>query len=226
MTGNGVWIVIAAYNEEQVLQSVVQRVTRDFAHVIVVDDGSADATGHVAQQAGAYSISHPINLGQGAALQTGIDFALSKNAEVIVTFDADGQHNTADVDRMIRRLLANDLDVVIGSRFLGEAIGIPVSRKLLLKAAALFTRLTSGVKVTDAHNGLRVFKASALRRVRIQQNRMAHASEIVDLIGSLRLKVAEEPVSIEYTAYSLAKGQRLTNSVSILIDLLMGKFGR
>lgn len=220
------WIVIAAYNEGSIIGSVVRNAHIRFTNVVVVDDGSRDDTGAQAHQAGAYVISHPINLGQGAALQTGISFALSKGAQVIITFDADGQHDIADAFSMACRLREGHLDVLLGSRFLGKCVGIPIIRRYFLKLAALFTRFTSGVKVTDAHNGLRALTAESAKKIRIRQNRMAHASEFVDQIGHLKLKVAEHPVSITYSAYSLNKGQRLTNSLAIIVDLFIGKIGK
>jgi hypothetical protein len=127
---------------------------------------------------------------------------------------------------MLERARAGDVDVVLGSRFLGNAIGIPKFRRVILKLAAAFTALTSGIWLTDAHNGLRVLTADAAKQIRIRQNRMAHASELIDMIGWLKLRVVEHPVTIEYTAYSLAKGQKLSNSISILIDVLISKISR
>jgi len=220
------WIVVAAYNEGLVIESVVKSVKRIFENIIVVDDGSSDSTAAQANGAGAYVVLHPINLGQGAALQTGISFALSQGAEVIVTFDADGQHDIADAFDMVQRLRSENLEVLLGSRFLGKCVGIPAIRRQFLKMAALFTRLTSGVRVTDAHNGLRAITAQSAKKIRITQNRMAHASEIVDQIGQLKLNVQEHPVSITYSEYSLSKGQRLTNSLAIIVDLFISKLGK
>src|SRR5205807_7673808 len=123
--------------------------------ILVVDDGSDDRTGEIAASAGAIVIRHPINLGQGAALQTGIEVALSAGANVVVTFDADGQHRRDDIWKLIDALADRGVDFALGSRFLGRALGIPATRRWLLRVATLFTRLTTGLDVTDAHNGLR-----------------------------------------------------------------------
>ncbi|RON77842.1 glycosyltransferase family 2 protein [Pseudomonas fluorescens] len=223
---NKVWIVIAAYNEASVISRVVEDVRLVFENVVVVDDGSSDETYSELKKTGAWCIAHPINLGQGAALQTGIEFAIKNDAEYIVTFDADGQHSIQDVVGMLNLIKTGDIDVVLGSRFLGNAVGITKFRRVFLKCAAFFTGVVSGVWLTDAHNGLRVFTVNAARQIKIRQNRMSHASEIIDIIGACRLVVKEYPVTITYTEYSIAKGQKLSNSFSILLEQLSSKFIR
>ena len=217
------WVLVAAFNEGAVIGRVVLELLSHFENVVVVDDGSEDDTVAVAAAAGAHVVRHPVNLGQGAAIQTGLDYALSKNAKYLVTFDADGQHAIEDALTMLRRVRDDDLDVVIGSRFIGKSKGMPISRRLVLKAAVLFTRLTTGMKVTDAHNGLRVFSARGARKIRITHNRMAHASEIMEQIARRNMSVAEVPVTITYTEYSLRKGQKVSNSLNILLDLIGGR---
>lgn len=220
------WIVVPAYNEGAVIEATVRDLVATFDNVVVVDDCSVDTTAVAAQEAGAYVCRHPVNLGQGAALATGIAYALRSGATEIVTFDADGQHRTVDALMMVERLRAGGYDVVLGSRFLGSAPDMPTSRRLLLKAAVQFTRLTTGLMLTDAHNGLRALSRSAAQRIRIRHNRMAHASEVLDQIASLRLKYVEVAVQVVYTDYSKAKGQRWTGMFSILGDILVGKLYR
>jgi glycosyltransferase involved in cell wall biosynthesis len=214
-----IWLIIPAYNEAAVIGRVVADVVRRGYNVAVVDDGSTDATGCNAAVSGASVVSHPINLGQGAALQTGIQFALRQGADYIVTFDADGQHRAADIDGLLDALTANNADFALGSRFLGGAVAMPMSRRLLLMAATWFTRLTTGLKISDTHNGLRAMTRRGAGRVRLRQNRMAHASELLDKIARSGLRYVEVPVTIEYSRYSLAKGQRLADSLRILVDL-------
>ena len=217
-----VWVVVPAFHEAEIIGQTVAKLRVSFHNVAVVDDGSADATAREARQAGAYVVCHPINLGQGAALQTGLQFALAQGAAIVATFDADGQHQVSDLVHMVEILRRDTVDVVLGSRFLGKADGIPAVRRIMLKAAVAFTNLTTGVRLTDAHNGLRAMTASAARRLEIRQNRMAHASEIVSQIGKCGLKYCEVPVTITYTNYSLAKGQKVSGSVRVLSDLLTG----
>ncbi len=214
-----VWVVIAAYNEAGVIARVIADVRRRGYPVLVVDDGSTDTTAEIAGQAGAVVIRHPVNLGQGAALQTGIEFALARGAEFVVTFDADGQHRADDIAGLLKALTDNNADFALGSRFLGASIDLPASRRALLKAATVFTRLTTGMRVTDTHNGLRAMTRCGASRIALRQNRMAHASELLEQIARSGLRYVEVPVTIEYSAYSLAKGQKLSDSLAILVDL-------
>ena len=217
-----VFVIIPAFNEATVIQEVVHTVARTCPNVVVVDDGSTDRTAEEARRAGAAVLRHSLNLGQGAALQTGIAWALRQPAEWLVTFDADGQHDISDVPRMIERLMETGADVALGSRFLGETTGMPRQRKIALKMAILFTRLTTGLRLTDVHNGLRVLTPRAARLLDIRQDRMAHASEILHQIASHHLTYTEVPVTISYSEYSLAKGQRTSNLARILMDLFSG----
>jgi glycosyltransferase involved in cell wall biosynthesis len=220
------WVVIPAYNESAKIGEVVAGVLRVFAQVVVVDDGSSDDTAAQARAAGAHVVVHPINLGQGAALQTGIEFALMRGAGWLVTLDADGQHDPNDARSMLAFAREHDLDICLGSRFLGRAEGMTQGRRLLLKAALAFQTVTSGLRLTDAHNGLRVINARAARRIRLRQNRMAHASEIVSIIRREKLRFKEFPVTIRYTEYSKAKGQSALGALNILVDLLLSRLGK
>jgi glycosyltransferase involved in cell wall biosynthesis len=213
------WVICAAYNEATVIGRVVEELGRAGHQVVVVDDGSSDGTRHVAAAAGAHVVVHPINLGQGAALQTGIDFALSHGADILVTFDADGQHRVSDIPRLVDALARERADFALGSRFLGQTYNLPSFRRWVLRAATVFTRLSTGLRLTDSHNGLRALTRRGASAIRLRQNRMAHASEILVEIAQSGLRYVEVPVTIEYTAYSLAKGQRIGDSVTILLDL-------
>jgi len=197
-----------------------------YHNVVIVDDCSDDDTGAQALKAGAAVLRHPINLGQGAALQTGIRYALSRGAGYIVTFDADGQHRPEDIRVLLDTQVKTGADVVLGSRFLGHTENIPRLRRMILQLAIVYMHITSGVKLTDAHNGLRLLTRRAAERIRITQDRMAHASEIIDQIGALELTVVEAPVTIVYTEYSLHKGQKLGNAFNILIELLVARLNK
>lgn len=220
------WVVIPAYNEGEVIRGVIAEVRRVCPNVVLVDDGSADDTADHARSAGATVLRHPINLGQGAALQTGIEFAKRQNAEFVVTFDADGQHDINDVLPMINLLRERNLDVVLGSRFIGKVVGMTAARRALLYAAVLFTRVTTGMKLTDAHNGLRVFTLRAIEHISLCHNRMAHASEILEQIAHAKLAYAEYGNTVRYTEYSRAKGQKASNAINILVDLALDRITR
>jgi glycosyltransferase involved in cell wall biosynthesis len=221
-----VCVVIPAYNEARVIARVVTDLKRAGCSTVVVDDGSTDATADIARAAGAAVVRQPFNLGQGAALQTGIEYALADGADVIVTFDADGQHRVADISRLTDALARERADFALGSRFLGQAPDLPPLRRLLLKAATVFTRLTTGLQLTDTHNGLRAMTRQGAAAIHLRQNRMAHASEFLAQIASSGLRCVERPCTIEYTAYSLAKGQRLRDAVLILLDLFARRLYR
>lgn len=214
------WLIVPLYNEAEVVRGVIEQAMQTFPHVVCVDDGSSDTSVSEARAAGAVVLQHPFNLGQGAALRTGLDYALmDPRAEYFVTFDSDGQHRTSDALAMVERLDAGDVDVVIGSRFLDDRTKTGVMKRIVLKAAVVFEGVSTGVKLTDAHNGLRALNRRAAAAIRIDQNRMAHASEIVAEIGRNKLKYTEHPVHVLYTDYSRAKGQSIWNSVNILSDL-------
>ena len=219
----GLWLIIPAYNEGEVIANVVAEVRRQYQNVVVIDDCSKDDTGEAALRGGAIVLRHPINLGQGAALVTGTRFALSRGAEYLVTFDADGQHRVEDIAVLRERQRETGADIVIGSRFLGVAIDIPPVRRFVLKLAVQFTRITSGVQLSDAHNGFRLLTRKAAQQIKLKQNRMAHASEIINQIAVLGLKTAEAPVTIRYTEYSLRKGQKLSNAVNILWEMFLAR---
>jgi glycosyltransferase involved in cell wall biosynthesis len=222
---NRIWFVVPAHNEEVTIGEVIEPIISRGFNVVVVNDNSSDRTKSAALQKNVWVVSHPLNLGQGAALQTGISFALSKEAEIIVTFDADGQHQLVDATSMIDVLKEESIDLVLGSRFLnGKPRSMPESRFYILKLAVLFTRVTSRLKVTDTHNGLRVLSASAASKILLHQNRMAHASEILSQIRKNNLSYVEYPTDVRYTKYSLSKGQKSSNLISIIFELLMGKF--
>ncbi|MET0830369.1 MAG: glycosyltransferase family 2 protein [Microbacterium sp.] len=209
------------YNEGQVVREVILQAKAVFPNIVCVDDGSSDNSADEAASAGAVIVKHPINLGQGAALQTGLDYALSDpSAEFFVTFDSDGQHGLDDALAMVTRLSEEPVDVIIGSRFLDGRTKPGRIKKVVLKLAVIFENVSTGVRLTDAHNGLRVLNRRAASVIRIEQNRMAHASEIVAKIGQNKLRYAEHPVHIIYTDYSRAKGQSVWNLVNILNDLI------
>jgi len=222
----GVYIVVPAYNEGSAVYDVVRELRSQYPNVVVVDDGSRDTTSAEARRGGAIVLRHVLNRGQGAALQTGIAFSVKHGANVVVTFDADGQHRVEDVDRLVDALEQENADIAIGSRFLELRSNVPALRRLMLRIATRFMRMTSGVALTDAHNGLRAMRRSAAERIHLTIDGMAHASEIVDQIYRLRLRVTEVPVVIHYSEYSLRKGQSSLAAFRIAFDYLMKRIFR
>jgi glycosyltransferase involved in cell wall biosynthesis len=222
----GVWVVVPAYNEGGAISETLASVASMRYRVVVVDDGSTDDTAQRAHQAGAVVLRHFCNLGQGAALQTGISYALRQpGTAYVVTFDADGQHDAADIPRLLAPIVCGECDVALASRFApgGVVQDIPAEKKFLLRLAIALARATTGLALTDTHNGLRAFTADAARQLSISQNRMAHASEILSQIASRKLRYREVPATVRYTEYSRSKGQPLSNGLNILWEILMAR---
>jgi polyprenyl-phospho-N-acetylgalactosaminyl synthase len=211
--------IIRAFNEAAVIGQTIT----DLKHcapsgeIIVVDDGSSDDTGSVALSSGAVVLRHFVNRGGGAALQTGLTYARLNHADIVVTFDADGQHDAKDVAALIEPIVSGKYDVVLASRFLDSSStsNMPWLRWWTLKAGVIFTRLMSRVHVTDTHNGLRAFSGRAISLMHTSLDDMAYASEIYDEIYRGKLSYKEVPCHIRYTDYSLAKGQRSTAAIRI-----------
>jgi glycosyltransferase involved in cell wall biosynthesis len=215
------------------------------ACVFLVDDGSSPPIDEAAVRTAACAASgshmrvviarHAVNLGQGAALETARRLALEPRwqpdegpFEAFVTMDSDGQHQPSDV-LALARAVSEGADVALGDRFAGGS-HVPTSRRVLLAVARAFERATTGLHLSDVHNGLRAFGPRAIARMRIRQNRMAHATEISHSISRAsaerasddQLRVVEVPVAVRYTGESLAKGQRASGAVAIVVDLFHG----
>ena len=219
--------VVPVYNEASVIGGVIAEIQQITPHVVCVNDGSSDRSAAEIVEAGAYLVDHPINMGQGAALQTGIEFArVLPGVRRFVTFDADGQHLVSDALQMLELLETEDIDIVLGSRFLGSSVGASMSKRMLLKAAVRFSNLTSGVPLTDAHNGLRAFNRHVADTLEITAPDMTHASEIIELIARNGYRYREFPVTIDYTDYSVGKGQPAVNAINIAIDTLLRRVSR
>ncbi len=220
MTYRDLWIVVPAFNEAGVIGDVVADLRSVFPNVVVVDDGSRDGTAAAAAGAGAHVVPHPVNLGQGAAIQTGVEYARARpGARLFATFDADGQHRVKDVVAMLDRLAADDLDIVIGTRFAaGPPTRMPLLKRMVLRTAVRLSPSSRRLHLTDAHNGLRVFDKTVADGLNLTMNGMSHASEFIALIAENHWRVGEEPVEILYTDYSISKGQPLLNGVNIVFD--------
>lgn len=224
-----VWLVVPCFNEGTVIEDVLRSARETFPNIVAVDDGSADDSAAAIHAAGAHLVRHPVNLGQGAAIQTGVEYARAQpGAQYFVTFDADGQHQVKDVLAMVERLRTEPLDIVVGTRF-GENREdsgddqVPLIKRIVLKTVVLLSPRTRRLGLTDAHNGLRVFNRTVAEALNLRMNGMSHASEFVALMDSEGWRVGEQPVDILYTEYSMSKGQSLLNGVNILSDGLVGK---
>ncbi len=200
-----------------------------------MNDGSKDSTFKILLRlkrrhpGKVFALSHFKNRGQGAALETGFEYLRRYGeTEYVATFDADGQHDISELPKFLDALENRpNTEIALGSRFLGkEAVGIPFSRRIVLKLGILFTWFVSGIGLTDTHNGYRVFRPSVLQKIRITLDGMGHASEILDLIATKKIPHCEVPVTIHYDDYTLGKGQRSSNAISIAAKMIWSKFFR
>jgi glycosyltransferase involved in cell wall biosynthesis len=222
MDNSSVCIIVPIYNEEQVVRSIIQSLAAENFTTVIVDDGSSDNSLQLISDLPVIILKHSTNFGQGAALQTGFEFARKNpNLEIFVTFDSDGQHQIKDIEKIISPLKNNKADIVFGTRFQDDKTKMPVLKRIILKLAIKYTSLSTGVPLTDAHNGFRAMNRKSLNEMKLNLNGMAHASEIVAIAHKSNLRIAETPVEILYTKYSKSKGQSILNSINILSDLFL-----
>lgn len=221
------WLIIPCFNEESVIGDVITNARATFPNIVAVNDGSADNSAAAIHAAGAHLVNHPVNLGQGAAIQTGVEYARAQpGAKIFVTFDADGQHQVKDVVAMVERLRAEPVDIIVGTRFgrpRSEDDQVPLIKRIVLKTVVALSPRTRRLGLTDAHNGLRVFNRTVAEQLNLRMNGMSHASEFVRLMDDHSWRVSEQPVDILYTEYSMSKGQSLFNGVNILADGLLAR---
>ena len=223
-----VFVIIPAYNEGQVIRGVLAPLIESGYSVVVVDDASADDSQTALAGLPVHCVRHAINLGQGAALQTGMSFAIQQGAQYIIHFDADGQHHPEDVPALLEPLVNGEADIVFGSRFIRpeDEKFVPGIKRLALRAGVRINWMMTGIKLTDAHNGFRALNRQAASRIYLRENGYAHASEILAQVRRFKLRYAERPTRIEYTEYSKSKGQSLWNAFNILFDVLIRRLIR
>jgi glycosyltransferase involved in cell wall biosynthesis len=224
---SSIFVVVPGFNEAYIIRQTIETLLEKKFSVVVVDDASTDNTRNALSGLPVYYIRHLSNLGQGAAIRTGIEFVLKKQADYIVTFDADGQHDADDIGRMLEILKKENADIIFGSRFLpGSATNIHTSRKWVLKIARLINYLASGILLSDANNGLRVMTREAAVKMQITENRSSHNAQVQNLVKYNKIRYTECPVNISYSDYSRKKGLRNINSIRILYDLILFKIFR
>jgi glycosyltransferase involved in cell wall biosynthesis len=213
-------IIIAAFNESENIEKVLSELSETNYQVVVVDDGSTDNTASLIDKNKFFFLQHQLNCGQGAALQTGFEFARrNEDIQVFITMDADGQHQIKDLANLIKPIQNGKADVVFGSRFLDKRTKLSLLRRLVLKAAVVFSKLSTGLPLSDAHNGLRAFSRNVIFEIDLKRDGMTHASEIVEIVAEKKLNYQEVAVEILYPKFQYKRGQSLWNSVNILSDL-------
>lgn len=225
MHPNQVFAIIPAYQEAGALPATVRDVLALGYSVVVVDDGSRDGTEEALRGLPVHYVRHAANLGQGAALQTGMDYALSHGAEILIHFDADGQHPAGRIADLIRPILEGECDIVLGSRFLRREDRelVPLKKRIALRIGIVVSGILSGVWLSDTHNGFRALSREAASRIRLREDGFAHATEILACVRTAGLRYREVPVGIRYTAYSMRKGQPVSNGLNVVVDLLLSR---
>jgi glycosyltransferase involved in cell wall biosynthesis len=219
-----IYLIIPAFNEAPVIRQVLESLLPLGHSLILVDDGSSDDTARIAASLPVIVIRHAVNLGQGAALETGMELARRLSADYVVHFDADGQHDGLEIENLLKPLIAGECDVVFGSRFMSERPpGLGLLKRMTLRAGRWINYWLTGILLTDAHNGFRAMNRNALEKIRFTQSGMAHATEILSYVKKYGLRYREVPVHIRYTDYSKKKGQGILESVNILFHLLFKK---
>jgi len=228
MRPGDVFIVIPAYNEREALATTVSGLIPCGYTIVVVDDGSVIPEIEFLQGLPIRYLRHVSNLGQGAALQSGVEYALQEGAQIVVHFDADGQHIPDLIEKLIKPIRAGEFDVVLGSRFISrpDCAQVPFTKRILLKAGVFISWMFTRVWLTDTHNGFRAFSRAAAKCIKLTENGYAHATEVLELIRKCGARYTEIPVTVRYTEYSQAKGQGALNSINIVIDLLIRKLAK
>lgn len=219
-------ISIPAYNESQTINKVLTRIPAKLPNVknvkiLVIDDGSNDHTSNKIRKRGVYIIRHMINRGLGASIGTAFKFAKQKKFDLLVTMDADGQHDPLEVDRLIKPIIIRGIDVVIGSRLIKNSEKMPLSRKIVNNLANVITYLFTGIWSSDTQSGFRAFSKKAINKIELVSQRMEVSSEIFSEINKYKLSYTEIPVKTMYSKYSLGKGQSLVNAPNVFLKLLI-----
>lgn len=213
--------IVPAYNEEKIIATVITDLLREVDSVVVVDDASSDNTVAVAQAAGAVVLQHELNRGQGAALETGQEYARSVGAEYVIHFDADGQFDVADIAPALQAMQEKEADILFGSRFLEKRSNIPWSKQyIIFPLGKIVNKFFGSLPLSDVHNGFRILSQKALEHIQITQDRMAHATEIPVLAKYHNLRYIEFPITVTYHEY----GQGGLGGVKVVKDLFTGKF--
>ena len=222
------FIIIPVYNEKATIGKVLEELSSLGCSIVVVDDGShEDIKEEIEKHKHVNYLRHKVNLGQGAALQTGFDFAVKRGAAYLVSFDADGQHSAGDIPAMLSPVFSGEADVVLASRFLVKGHhNASFFKKIVLKIGRWVNYFFTGLSLSDAHNGLRAMNRLAAITIRISENRMAHATEIIAQVKKHKLRYKEVAARVIYTDYSRHKGQSSLNSLKIFFDLVLQKLFR
>lgn len=219
---DNIFVVVPAFNEASVIEESINALNKYFSNIIVVNDGSTDDTLITLKNFNIKIINHPINIGVGGAFQTGFKYILKNHKDCIgaITFDADGQHKVKDAIKIADELINTEYEIIFGSRFLGHAYKIPIIKRFVLRSVTAITNFFTGMKLTDAHNGLKGFKTSAINKIDIKLDGYAYETELIRQVSEKSISYKESSTDIEYSDYSTKKGQNILNGFIIIEDIL------
>ncbi len=212
-------IGIPAFNEEENIGGIIAQLSQKYDHVIVCDDGSSDMTATIASSLGAHVIKHEKNQGYGSAIKTIFNEAKKIEGDVLVTFDADGQHQISEIDSIIKPISKNKSDIVIGSRFLGEAKNLPKYRKIGIKTITGLTNIMTGSKITDSQSGFRAYSKKVLKEISPTESGMGISTEILIKASRKKMRIAEIPITITYKDNSHSK-EPISHGTSVIMSTL------
>lgn len=217
-------VVVPAFNESGRVEKVLCELVSSGFSVICINDGSSDKTEQSASMFGVKLVTHPVNLGQGASLETAFEYIrrFCADFKVVVTFDADGQHSISEIEKMANRLSEDGVDIILGSRFIDKEFMGGSLKKLIIKCMSRLARLSIGIKVTDRHNGFRALSPKALKTMHITNAGYGHADEILRIIKKKNLTYSEYPTLVDYEVNASKSGQPIINGVRMVIDRFLG----
>jgi len=221
MKFDNIYILVPVFNENKVIRNTLNELLKVFSNIIIVNDGSTDNTIDKIDDLNISILNHEINLGVGAAVQTGFDYVEKiHDSYAVITFDADGQHSVEDAVTMAKEIQICNEEIIFGSRFIKHQKNVPLVKRNVLKIIAFITKIATGIDLTDAHNGLKAYKVSAIRKLKLQFSGYSYESELITEVAKKNISYKELSTNIKYTEYSIKKGQKLTNGLLIIEDLL------
>lgn len=220
-----VLVIVPAFNESQVISKVIQSIPKKLKgisklEVVLIDDGSKDRTISEAKKTGITIASHIINRGLGATIRTGFEIARQKGADIMVTFDGDGQHNPKDIQKLINPIIDKKADFIVGSRFIRNQ-QVPLDRFIINWIANFITFALYGVLSSDSQSGLRAFSKKAINKIDVKADKMDFSSELLLEAKRSNLVIREIPINAIYTIYSRKKGQKNINALPVFARLLI-----
>jgi len=222
-SNTNVVVIVPCFNEGKIVRKILTELLVKGYSVIAIDDGSNDNTFSEMSKTAAKLLQHRINLGQGAALETGLEYVRRhvKNFDYLCTFDADGQHNVDDIEVLVNSMVQTKYNVILGNRFGQNQFEGGKVKGFLLRFSARLTKFTIGLNVADRHNGLRCLDRKSVNSIKLNIAGYGHADDFLRQIVRNDLTYGEAPVRIRYTSYSKSKGQPLYNLITILFDRAM-----